>query len=287
MELHGTATDVACRPYLRLVLKDSHSEASPENQEASPEVVSVGENDQVPEPHNEEYAGGNVGTEERTALLVDDSPGLEFDVEGISLLDLSDIQVGGASEPEAGEVPDALPPQEEIVLVDQEPSPSIPSSATSEEDSAGEETPVEIDALCLDLQDAVSEEDSAQTEIATASVSVAPSANLVATLQEIDLSDLVHDDVGETGAKDAGEATTGGLDFEDTMDLSLFIGEVEPTNASSPLPPERGVEPIDLTLVDEALVDLAVDPSRKEQAASSGEAIAGLDELLMDDRSEA
>ena len=144
---------------------------------------------------------------------------------------------------------------------------------------------MEIDTLCLDLQDAMPQEaDGPPPESTPASGAVEPSAHLAATLHEIDLSDLVHD-VGESGAKDGAEASAGGLDFEDTMDLSLFIGETESPPASFPSP-ERGVEPIDLTLVDDALVDLAVDPSRKEQPTPQGESSAGLDELRMDDPSE-
>jgi hypothetical protein len=49
------------------------------------------------------------------------------------------------------------------------------------------------------------------------------------------------------------------------MDLSLFVGDSHDTHGEPDFfPSHNDLEPIDLTLMDDALVELSVDPGRKE-----------------------
>lgn len=141
---------------------------------------------------------------------------------------------------------------------------------------------LEIDASSLTLN-------AFETKTLSANMSSAEdgqSEPLTIDLNEIDLSDLVHNK--QSGPLPVSGIATmdeeGGLDFDDSMDLSLLVGENqgEPVGPMSAVSKTGQIESIDLSLVDEALVELAVDPSRKAQTFQE-EGHSDILELSMED----
>jgi len=293
MDLHGTAVDVECRLFLGSALKEGS--VSPDEQAEAAEVAVA-----VDFPFEEEEEGASAAEEMETRVQDDaeqaeaveevsaaeEPPALEFELDEIVLVDSPSVAPAMADEKAAEE--SAQSEEAEVTLLD-----FGDDEAGGEETAAFPEGEPEIDSQVLGVDTSSLTLDSFEEEAAPPAssedaVAEESSGQLTIDLETIDLSDLVH---GQNGiAQDREESATssgdGGLDFEDTMDLSLFVGETHETSPvdSDQSSMEKGPEPIDLSLVDEALVDLAVDPGRQEQSPSE-ESHTDILELSMEDSS--
>ena len=265
-DLHGTSTDAACCHFLGMALKEgAASQGKPPERELASETIVV---PLVQEAENnaarQSEAGSDDDFSQKEASLVfsdDESPSLEMDDE-IPQLDLSSF------EPIAIET-ESLPPRlpENLSPVD---TPEI-SSETLKLDTFS----LELDSVQLSLEESGGMEDDSLPLSQQPQIEGASSEKLTIDLDEIDLSDLVHDQGSRSSAHDnSGALSDGdnGLDFGDTMDLSLFVGDSHDTHIDPEFSPSNNdLEPIDLTLMDEALVELFVDPSRKESSIRKNE----------------
>jgi len=315
-DLHGTATDSACRHFLGLALKEDST--FQENQPAMDETSLAFAGPLSSGDWKEPFAqgervknagqavvsrGDTLGEEDDVAAAfpADESPALEFDLDEIPHLDMSGFESAVADNKATTD--EGAPDVEELPPIDLGKdevrdrggdslrSPFLPegSPADDKPEIGGES--LEIDTLSLTLDPGQSSLDEALGEEVDQFSSPQPtegesSEQLTIDLNEIDLSDLVRDQGGTASAgDDAGASPEGrGLDFEDTMDLSLFVGDSHDAPVgSAPFPSDAGPEPIDLTLMDEALIELAVDPGRKEPSFLKEEAPTGELELSMED----
>lgn len=304
-ELHGTATDAACRDFLGVVLMNA---SAPQENPSELEEVSIAIDLPLAQEEKDDNAGEaltgagpDFGAEEAAAAVPDEeSPALEFDLEEMPPLDLSDFEPApGAEKSMAAEVTAEVPETTSFDLDvegDDErgeellppPSMTMESPADDKPEISGDSLTIDTSSLTLDSVDSPLDggpEEEVVLESSPPTTEDESSGQLTIDLNEIDLSDLVHDQIDTSPSRDqaapAGEEN--GLDFEDTMDLSLFVGDLHDGSA----PPatfsnDTGVEPIDLTLMDEALVELSVDPGRKEPSFEK-EAPAGELELSMED----
>ena len=283
-ELHGTAADVEGRYFLGTLFKEGTAP-----QPGFGEEVAVASSVGVPLTTGIAVPSGE-GTleidveesvqEEGGALFSgEESPALEFDLDEIPHLgsEAPDRSVGS----EMPEEERVQPSEEEPSLLTSEPAKvgepaPLPVEETSE--AGGPELELDISGLTLDSG---MEEAPASGEEVEPTEAEDHSAPLTIDLKSIDLSDLVHHEEGAASAQQgAGEAGEGGLNMEDTMDLSLFSGEAQlaPPAEAGPTSAADDLSPIDLTLVEEALEELTLDPSRKVEppAAKGGQDILGL-----------
>jgi hypothetical protein len=148
------------------------------------------------------------------------------------------------------------PAEEAITLFELEADKEEGQPPASMPEAAGQSLEIDASSLTLDT----SEEPPPAGE--------EQEAPLTIDFNEIDLSDLVHAPGKTTAAQAEGGALLqdGDTDLEDTMDLSLFVGESSEPAADAELPSYKAdtLDPIDLTLVDEALVELTMDQGHKE-----------------------
>jgi len=314
-DLHGTATDSACRHFLRLVLREES--ALPESQtgigEATSTIVFPPSSSDWKEPFEQDESVENAGQTEisprgdfgeedvAAAFPSNESPDLEFDLDEMPHLDISSFGTVGADEKTL--VDEGIPDGTEAAPLDLGTDEVVDQGGDSLqapiviEDSPPDEKPeigsesleIDMSSLTLDSVQSSLNEGSVQSPLdegaqspledggslgeeiiqlsSQSSTEGESSRQLTIDLNEIDLSDLAHDQSGTSAARDDAGASSEekGLDFEDTMDLSLFVGDGHDTAGdSTPFPSDTGLEPIDLTLMDEALIELAVDPGRKE-----------------------
>ena len=252
--LHGTAASTTCQLFLGSVLKEAEPAAKSEPEIAATASFTTEEYAKAgPEPAT--YFPDMEEATEGTAA--DQSSGLEFDLDEISLSDSSDLTSVTAVEKSA-EKETPPPSAETITLLAREDikEGGQPMASPPPEIAAAQTLEIDVSSLTLDTFE---ETPTGEKE---------PESSLTIDFNEIDLSDLVHtpgkktSDQAESGAR----PQDGGPDLEDTMDLSLFGGESnEPP--SDELLYDKGdtLDPIDLTLVDEALVELTMDPGHKEE----------------------
>ena len=284
-DLHGTATDAISRNFLGVVLMHaSASQENPSEVEDMPIAIDLSfEQEEKVETtqQTEEKEEDPLGDEEITVAAPEqESPSLDFNFEERPSLDISSFEpADGAENSLAAEV---APEVVETASFDLEAEnvedrgdallqPSLTMESLSDDNPEISADSVNIDTLCLTLDSVQSSDEGSEEEAIQDSsplaTEVESSGQLTIDLNEIDLSDLVHDksDATSSSGDVAPSAEENGLDFEDTMDLSLFVGE-DPDGTVTPATffNDTGVEPIDLTLMDEALVELAVDPGRKE-----------------------
>ncbi len=254
--LHGAAASISSRLFLGGVLK-TFPATEPESV-VIPAVTPAEPMGFAPEPEPLPLEQ-HIELEVSEISAAEQSPGLEFTLDETPPLDTTDINAITTEDKE-------LPPPEaeaitllEIESEEESGQPVPPPEATAE---TADQT-LEIDALNLTLDTPVEEPVHAETQ--TEEEQVKP---LTVDLNEIDLSDLMHaqDKTPSDEAASGTEPADSGLDIEDTMDLSLFSGEGNelPTVDELLSDASNGLEPIDLTLMDEALVELTMDPDRKE-----------------------
>lgn len=97
-----------------------------------------------------------------------------------------------------------------------------------------------------------------------------PQGQMTLDLEGIDLSDLTHSpgDAPTSAQETAPEDAVNGIDFDEIMDLSLLIDETpeEVSEESEDESRSSDLAPVDLTLVDDALVELTVDSGRDVQS---------------------
>ncbi len=297
-ELHGTAADVAGLFFLSALVKDSASGTE------GPAVAAEGatRDDEGLAQGEIEIAGDDTLTieaedlgplEEAEEVAAEEPPLVEFDFfetmnhegaeGGLSLGE----EVATAARPvevvSSEELP-AMPEVEPALLtIDDEEMAELAPPMAADADDVEDALPatLEIDSQTLDLdagdQEGLLAMDSAEEE--------SQSGQLTIDLDSIDLSDLVHG--GKGGGADQADADMtdgGGLNPDDTMDLSLFTGEgFAPLAADAVRPVVEGeLNPVDLSLMDDALVELTVEPSRKEEAVSASGA-ADILELSMEE----
>jgi hypothetical protein len=280
-ELHGTAADVASRFFLGALVKDgSLLRDLPE--------MNGGEDDTAVSLPLED--NGRVGAEmlipeeeifiqqeEARPLAVDDSPSLELDLDDLPHLDSTESGVDIApvalaeevAQTEEAEQVTLLEREHLEVVMEEKGEAAVLVSPAEGEDLPGE-TGSEIDGLNLTLE-TIDEIDLPTTELPVESLDEEnQSGQLTVDLNEIDLSDLVHStDEAPADQEGVGAGDTGGFELDDTMDLSLFVGDSSESQAAEGVmsTDDDDLNPIDLTLVDEALVEISVDPGRKEQDA--------------------
>lgn len=272
--LRGTAVNVLGQMFLGTAFKDGVVESSDYGD------VVVGET----------LAADGIGDGEAGVALLaveEEAPALEFDESEIPHID----SVGGdvAGEPEiAFSLPVDHPPVEELSLavasdegIEVEPE-GLPLPE-EESVSSGDGALLEIDEAALTLDAVAGEQQSAvdNQDKDTAG------GQMTLDLDEIDLSDLTNAPAGGDSSAAKGDAQEGaieGASFEDTMDLSLLLEEVpgeEPVAAG-----EAGLSsdlaPIDLTLMDDALVELTVDHGRDDHSGKNEEQDTGF-QLSMED----
>lgn len=269
-ELHGTAAAVTGTFFLRSVLNES---SASQETDAENDVTAVG----IAAPLDNEFSdadtvilasdlGADSGEKEPGAVLdVDESPALEFDLDEIPHLDTSEIaSVSPMAPAPAAETPDLeaalalvdLDSQEEL---DDQGVEGLPGDAPT----AGDDI-LEIDESSLTLH-AVE----APPPPVTRSAPEEEPGQLTIDLKQIDLSDLVHEQDIEPPSrnKTPGLTDAKALDLEDTMDLSLFSGDDHeaPVELGQLTAKSKDLEPIDLSLMDEALSELTVEPKQKGQ----------------------
>lgn len=290
MDLHGTAVDVECRLFLGGALKEA-SVPQDDQPESDGAAVAVGfpfEQEEGLSAADELEARAQDDAEQAEAVeevsVDDEEPSaLEFELDEIVLVDSPSASSAMADEKVAEEVQfeeaemtlldfgDDEAGEEETVALS-EGEPEIDSAALVIDTSK-----LTLDSFEEENGQAVSSEEAGQDE---------QSGQLTIDLNAIDLSDLVHGQNGSApvSEKAASPSEESGLDFEGAMDLSLFVGE--PHEAllvdSEQSFQENGPAPIDLSLVDEALIDLAVDPGRQGQAPPE-ESHSDILELSMED----
>ncbi len=290
--LHGTAVDVEGRFFLGQALKEDLGphEDQPEGTASSAVAIDVPFEQEQSVDAAEEMGSATPDFRQEAAtevFLADEPPALEFELDEITLVDSSSVGVARTEEKAVGEGVDAE--EAEVTLLDfgGEDGGGQEDASLSEDEAEidGEALGIDTSTLTLDSF----EEEAAQSASNEESVDEEQSGQLTIDLNAIDLSDLVHSQSGDSpGREEAGSsAEDGGLDFEDTMDLSLFVGE---THEVSPVDleqssMEKGSDPIDLSLVDEALVDLAVDHGRQEKTFQEEEGHSDILELSMEDSS--
>ncbi|MDD5759568.1 MAG: hypothetical protein PHI06_10870 [Desulfobulbaceae bacterium] len=260
LDLQGTATDAVCQHFLGL----AHREDSTLQSDYSDDAMAATTID-APLDHTEVDRADDLGEEASLAFPEDESQGLEFDLEEIPQLDLSGFEP--VAEDEGPETP--VPANTTAENEEPPPQPSAAQVSPPDDTPGISDKALEIDTLNLSMDSEQSQLEGLEDSEETPELDLQPSSNesteeLTLDLDEIDLSDLVHQENKPTNA-DADEESGEGLAFEDTMDLSLFSGDENDTPKSHDFSlSDTGIEPIDLTLMDEALVELSVDPSRKE-----------------------
>lgn len=297
-DLHGTATDAACRQFLGLVLKTSSS--SQENQNEIEETTVTFATPLEQEAIVQKNAQRDVtstndldGKELATTLSADDSPALEFDLDEIPHLDISGFEQAAAEKGSKVPVEEAIPGTGEasfdLRASETDDQNTFAFETPSAEESQADDQPknhaesLEINSFSLSLD---SDEEAAQPS-GPPSAEDELSEPLSIDLDEIDLSDLVHDQSRTAPIGDEAQASSeeSGPDYEDTMDLSLFGNEDSDVAVDSIFSTgDSGLEPIDLTLMDEALVELAVDPGRKESPFQKESPSGDLELSMEDDR---
>lgn len=296
-ELHGTAANVAGLFFLGSLIKDSASGTEGPALEAE----GATRDDEGLAQEEIEIAGDDTLTieaedlgplEEAEEVPAEEPPLVEFDFfetmnqqgaeGGLSLGE----EVATAARPvdvvPSEELP-AMPEIEPALLTIDDEEMAEPAPMAVEVDDLEEALPatLAIDSQTLDLDAGDQEDllvmDSPSTE--------SQSGQLTIDLDSIDLSDLVHGGKGAAADQaDADMTAGGGLSPDDTMDLSLFSGEgLAPLAADAVRPVAEGeLNPVDLSLMDDALVELTVEPSRKEEAVSASGA-ADILELSMEE----
>jgi len=296
MNLHGTAVDVECRLFLGGALKAAAvpQDEQPESEDAAVAVDFPFEQEEGSSAADELETRVQDDTEQAEAVeevSVDDEepPALEFELDEIILVDSPSASPAMADEKVAEEVQFE---EAEITLLDFGDD-EAGGEAGGEEMVALPEGEPEIDSAVLGIDTSTLTLDSFEEEdghdvISEDAGQDEQSGQLTIDLNAIDLSDLVH---GQTGSASVSEETASsneasGLDFEGAMDLSLFVGEPHeaPPADSEQSSQGNGPEPIDLSLVDEALIDLACDPGRQEQPPPE-ESHSDILELSMEDSS--
>lgn len=296
MNLHGTAVDVECRLFLGSTLKEGSSPHDEQPEEAAEAAVAVDfpfEEEESSLAADEMDVRDQDDAEQKEAIgevsVEEEPPALEFELDEIVLVDSSDVDSSAADEKAVAE--SGQSEETEVTLLDfgDEGAGGEEAAAMTAAEAEVDGEVLEIDASSLTLDSF--EEEVAQPISSEIKVEEESPGQLTVDLDAIDLSDLVHGQSGTSPTRDEEAASAveeGGLDFEDTMDLSLFVGEshdVPPVDADEQLVMDKGPEPIDLSLVDEALVDLAVDSSRQEQTLSEEEGHSDILELSMEDSS--
>jgi hypothetical protein len=284
-ELHGTAANVAGLFFLGSLIKDSATGTEGAALEA--EGVTLGAEGLAQDEI--EIAGDDTliieaedlgPLEEPEEAAAEEPPLVEFDFFETMNQDGTEVglslgeEVATAARPVEAVSSEELPAMPEVeaplVTMDDKEMAEPPPMAAEVDDVEDDALPatLEIDTQTLDLdagdQEGLLGMDSPEEE--------SQSGQLTIDLDSIDLSDLVHG--GQGAATDQSDADTtdgGGLGPDDTMDLSLFSGEgFAPLVADAVRPVAEGeLNPVDLSLMDDALVELTVEPSRKEEAVSA------------------
>ena len=239
----------------------------------------------TPEPvsalPNEDFAAGDAGGG-GVLLAVEEAPALEFDDSEIPSID------SPVSELSVEEFVRSVPA--EAVSPDAE----VPPSDAGQEEGGPEETLVlpeagagpsgfDIDESVLTLEGA----EDGEPPFAEEPPSGTLSGQRTLDLEEIDLSDLT-DSPGGLDAAQAGSSgeVLAGAGFDDTMDLSLLVEDDGQAGGRDDISSvETGsyseLAPIDLTLVDDALIELTVEGGREDRVGGGEELGAGL-ELSME-----
>lgn len=316
-ELHGTASLVEGRLFLGALLKQSAVAEGGEisqGAERDEEGVAVVDEDLDSEVSTglDDAADGTLIIEaedlgplaEDELVVADEAPVLEFDfLDAASQLEAA--SEGGQDEGESvAESPVAEEPVQEIeseeLRVMMETKPTMPATEEEIEDEQEMGGPaamaaeidaeevslppvLEIDDQTLDLD---VDEEGAESALDSPEDDSQPEGMTI-DLKSIDLSDLVHKGKGAAaGQADDGDADDDGLTLDDTMDLSLL-----PEEGESSVPAEEEpalamaaaeLDADGLTLMDEALEELAVDPGRKQEVAPATGDMATL-ELSMEE----
>lgn len=286
--LQGTAADVVGRFFLGALVKDSSALRDLPGGDDGVADTSIS----IPQEEYDGVGEGVSGSVEEDLVqqdgaelsLAEESPALELNLDELMPTpDSSDSMVlvdPAEALQEEGEQEEA----EQLTLLDIDHLDSetegkgeeaVISSPVAQEDLSGD-AGEEIDpllTLTLDtVEDAVVETEDAVADTGLPTTELTDgedqSGQLTVDLDEIDLSDLVHHTTeAPVDQEGVGDGDTGGFELDDTMDLSLFVGEGRESEISGGEMPSNDddLTAIDLTLVDDALVELSVDPGRKEQ----------------------
>lgn len=269
-ELHGTATEGAGRFFLGALIKDDVGTEVPAGRfDDSPAIASALAQDDEgagAEGSALTFADEDLGEEEASLFSVDESPALELGLDETPRLDKPDSGLAVGAGTPGGERPESESDAESVPLDLDAEEGSAPSSLVDDQAESGPPA-LEIDASSLTLDsDSGAERSDVLPEPPTEG---GQDGALTIDLNSIDLSDLVHGGTGPADQREGADRAEGeGVDLDDTMDLSLFAGEgqqalsVEADQSSN----EDDLNPIDLTLMDDALEELAVEPGRKGQA---------------------
>lgn len=284
-DLQGTATDAVCRHFLGLAHRADSTLQNDYSDEAMAATALTSPVTDDAETEPPEYAKADneeaFGEESSLTFQDEESPGLEFDLDEIPQLDLSGFEP--VAEEEGAETP--APAQTDVAGEEATLQADIAQTSAPDDTPDISDRSLEIDTLNLSMDAEQSQPEGLEASEEDSELDLQPpssesSEQLTLDLDEIDLSDLVHQEK-ESSATD--QESEEGLTFEDTMDLSLLPGDNDDAAKSSDFPPsDTGIEPIDLTLMDDALVELSVDPSRKETSFQK-EAPADEFELSMED----
>lgn len=273
--LHGTAANVHGQLFLGAVLSSVEADSG-----GTPEVRV-----------EETLVAESLVDDGVVQLTVDDEPpALEFDDTEIPHIDshvslLSEV----AAEDSSLAAEEDQPVIEEVSLsVDHDDSgeAELEGLDFSEVDASAdtETTTLQIDESELTL-DAFA--DAPPVVIEESQSRDIPQGKMPLDLDEIDLSDLTNSSENYSSADQANvpENTSQSLDFDDTMDLSLLVGEAQDEDHGAMDESEgfSDLSPIDLTLADDALVGLTVDSGRDDDVPDEDSEQDGVLRLSMED----
>lgn len=273
LALRGTAAKVDCQLFLGSVLSS-----------AVPEAETISEDMAEGVPVEE-----SVDDDLSILLTVDEEPpALEFDETEIPHIDSPVIAASeaGVEEPVLSVPTDQDSVDSLTLAVDSDDGGEVESVGI---DFHEVDVVAENDVATLEIDESALTLDSVDEETPPAAESQ-PKENaqgqMTLDLEEIDLSDLTNfsDDDLSVVHEGAQHNADEGIDFDDTMDLSLVVedstdedqGEIEEGGKFADL------TPIDLTLVDDALVELTVDSGKGDRPKKDSGQDDGL-QLSMED----
>jgi hypothetical protein len=292
-ELHGTAADVAGLFFLGALIKDSSGLQEPAGDGAEAAIAGSNlarEEIAIADDEMLTIEAEDLGPLPEAELVVteeEEPPPVEFDFFAMSNQESSPSGVTVDQEMATEEAPPAVllsvpevePP---LLTIDDEEMGELAPMAVAVDENMGAEPPIfEIDTASLDLD--AGDEDTLPTMDSPEDDD--QSGQMMIDLESIDLSDLVRGGKASVVEQAADDTSQGeGLDLDDTMDLSLFPGDsYTPVSADPGSSAVAGeLNPVDLTLVEDALVELAVAPSRKEVPVP-GQGAADIFELSMEE----